>query len=443
MLISVKRLIAHAYHRLDIHMKEVVSGASITFIIKIAGAAFSFGFNVLLGRMFGTTGAGLYFLALTLVTISATLGRCGLENTLLRFIAAHAAQKEWSKVKGVFQKSIQLSLTVSLLLSISLFLLTPWLSIEIFNKPDLIDPLRIMSFAVMPFSIYWLIAEGLKGLKRVRDSQLTQGLATPLLTFLGVAIVGVTGGAIEKVSLVYLTGTTITLIWTYWLWKRATSSFYKVTPSFTWQQLFKSCIPLLWLQVMYLIMNWTSLFALGIWGSKADVGIFGAAQRTAMLTSFVLMSVNSIVAPKFSALYASGDMAAMGVLARKSAKLMTIIAAPILLLFILTPQLVMGLFGRDFKGGGTLLIILAIGQFVNVVTGSVGYLLVMTGNERLMRNNAIVVAILLIILNCLLVPSLGSLGAAISTAVCMATINIGAFYLVWKHLGIWTLPIGK
>jgi len=422
-------------------MKEVINAASATFIIKIAGAVFSFGFNVLLGRMFGTAGAGLYFLALTLVIIFSTIGRCGLESTLVRFVAAHASQKEWAQVKGVFQKSIQLSFIVSVFLSLILFLLTPWLSVVIFNKPELVNPLRIMSCAVIPFSLYWLIAEALKGLKSIKDSQLVQGLIVPILTCFGVFIIGMTGGSVEKVALVYLIATVVTLIWAYWLWRRATLEVnHVVAPVFAWQQLFKSCVPLLWLQIMYLVMSKTSLFALGIWGTKADIGIFGAAQRTALLISFILMSVNSIVAPKFSALYTSGKMEELGDLARRSTLLMTIVAVPILLLFILIPQQIMRLFGEDFQGGGNILAILALGQFVNIITGPVAYLLLMTGNEKLMRNNAVVVAILLIILNFLLVPVLGSLGAAIATTVCMVILNISALYLVWKTLGISTIP---
>ena len=54
----------------------------------------------------------------------------------------------------------------------------------------------------------------------------------------------------------------------------------------------------------------------------------------------------------------------------------------------------MSLFGPEFRAGGPVLTILAAGQYVNVLTGSVGYLLMMTGNERLVRNNMAVAALL-------------------------------------------------
>jgi O-antigen/teichoic acid export membrane protein len=50
------------------------------------------------------------------------------------------------------------------------------------------------------------------------------------------------------------------------------------------------------------------------------------------------------------------------------------------------------------------------------------------------------VAVMSILLNIALVPLAGALGAAIASAVCLATMNLIAAYLVWSRLGIWTIP---
>ena len=130
-------------------------------------------------------------------------------------------------------------------------------------------------------------------------------------------------------------------------------------------------MPLFWVMLMNLVMNWTASFLLGVWGTKSDVGIFNVAARTAQVTSFILIAVNSIAAPKFAELYNQGNKAALGRLARRSTWLMTLVASPVLLLFVLFPGRIMALFGKPFEGGAAVLGILSIGQFVNVVTGSV------------------------------------------------------------------------
>jgi len=424
----------------DEHMLEVLQGAAVSFAIKIIGAAFTFAFNVLLARLLGAEGAGIYFLALTLTTVAATIGRFGLENTLLRFVSAHAVKEEWSAVKGVFNKSMALSLRVSSGLTILLLLLAPWLAEHAFHKPDLANPLRLMSLAIVPFSVFWLVAEALKGLRRIRDSQLLQGAALPVLSCLGLLAVGSRFGVIGAVS-VFVVASVLTLVWGGWLWRKANPHLQSVQPAFSNRQIYDSCIPLLWVQLVYLVLNWASLFFMGIWGTRAEVGIFGAALRTAMLTSFILVSVNSIAAPKFSNLYAQGDLAGVASLAQKTTRMMTLFAAPLLLLFVLAPQSIMLVFGAKFSAGGNLLAIMALGQFVNVMTGSVAYLLIMSGHERVMKNYTLAVGLLTVVLNLVLIPLFGMTGAAVATALSIALQNLGLYYLVRKKLRINTLPI--
>jgi O-antigen/teichoic acid export membrane protein len=187
-------------------------------------------------------------------------------------------------------------------------------------------------------------------------------------------------------------------------------------------------------------MTWTSTLALGMWATPRDVGIFGIANRTATLTSFILLAVNNIAAPKFAALHRAGDLATLGRVARDSARLMALVAAPMLIVCLILPGPVMRIFGADFESGAAVLSILAAGQFVNVVTGSVGFVLIMCGYERMYRNAFVVCAASSIALNGLLIPRFGILGAAIATAGTLALQNLVAAMLVWRKLGVVTIP---
>jgi O-antigen/teichoic acid export membrane protein len=120
---------------------------------------------------------------------------------------------------------------------------------------------------------------------------------------------------------------------------------------------------------------------------------------------------------------------------------MAVAASPLLALFVLAPHFVMNLFGPRFAEGGPALAVLAIGQFINVVTGSVGWILIMCGYERLLRNNLAVCAAMCVGLNLLLVPRFGYLGAAVATAVTLLVQMLVAAVMVWYKLGIVTMPI--
>ena len=60
----------------------------------------------------------------------------------------------------------------------------------------------------------------------------------------------------------------------------------------------------------------------------------------------------------------------------------------------------------------------------------------------LVRNNITVAALLNLVLNLVLIPYYGVLGAALATAISLAVKNLLAAYLVWNRLRIQTIPSG-
>ncbi|GMT42520.1 MAG: hypothetical protein IEMM0002_0931 [bacterium] len=427
-------------NRLDFHMREVVSGAAVAFAIRLIGAGLEFGFTVLLARMLGADGTGIYFLAFTVVTIGTVFGRMGLDNVMLRFTAANAVVEDWKAVKGVYRQGIKLAFAASTAAALVIFISAPILAEQIFKKPDLLIPLRWMALAVVPLSLLYLHAESLKGLKRILDSQLVYGVGVPALSLAGVHFLSGYWGVLGAVW-AFTIASVITAIAGFWLWKVATPQLKDIEGTFSIRKILNSCLPLFWARSMRLALGWTAPFMLGIWGTKSDVGIFSAALRVSLLMSIFLFAFNSIAAPKFAALYKQRDMDALNSTARKTTLLMLILTSPVFILFFFTPDWVMSLFGSRFsEEGSAVLAILAVGQLINVMTGPVGYLLAMSGNERPLRNNVAAALALNVILNAILIPLAGVVGVALSMAISLAVLNLGLMYMVKSRLGIITIP---
>jgi len=63
---------------------------------------------------------------------------------------------------------------------------------------------------------------------------------------------------------------------------------------------------------------------------------------------------------------------------------MNIAAALIpVLICTLFPVFVLNFFGEEFVAAAPLLVVLSLGQLINVATGSVGFLLLMSGHEKI------------------------------------------------------------
>jgi len=150
-----------------------------------------------------------------------------------------------------------------------------------------------------------------------------------------------------------------------------------------------------------------------------------------------LVAVNVIAAPKFAEFWGKRDKKGLAKKAQQSTKLVFWSSLPVLLAFLIFPSFVLGIFGAEFKTGYTALIMVTVGQFINSISGSVGYILEMTGHQLFSQNGMIASVVLNIILNLLLVPKYGINGAAFASMVTLIFWNILFGMKVKNILGEW------
>jgi O-antigen/teichoic acid export membrane protein len=93
-------------------------------------------------------------------------------------------------------------------------------------------------------------------------------------------------------------------------------------------------------------------------------------------------------------------------------------------------------FGPDFEPGWIILVIGTVGQLVNCGTGSVGYLLLMSGNEKRLVRIQMVMAVVTVLLCMALVSRFGFTGAAVATAACSIMTNFWCLVEVRRNLGL-------
>lgn len=424
---------------LDVHMTEVLLGAWLAFSIRAVGAVLALLLNITIGRLLGAEGAGLYFLALSVTSISAVIAKLGLDNSMLRFIAISSSKQDWRLAKGTFKFGIRLAGFTSFSLSLAVFLMASWIANDIFGEPDLIAYLRWMSLGVFCFSMMSLISESLKGIRYIRDAMLVSGVIFPTVALVLIwPLVQLIGYAGPALAYVLGTGTAALVGWR--MWQRATKNWPNSIAQVDRATLWSSMYPL-WITsiINQAVLPWAPLFFLGIWGTTQEIGIFGAATRVALLVAFFLTAVNTVIIPKFAEMHSREDVQAMGRLAQRFAVFIALVASPFCLFLVFNGDWVMTLFGPEFSHGGAALAILALGQLVNAMTGLAGHLLIMTGHERDTRNASIFAMLLMLVSAILLIPPHGMLGASIASALALAGMNLFSTVFVWLRHDIFLL----
>lgn len=425
------------------HFREVLFGSSLGLFVKVLTAILAFLMNIVIARKLGPAEAGLFFLGFTLVVLLASVGRMGLDNSVMRFVARARVAGDTVKLHGLYRKALLWGGGLCLLFMLVLLASSQLLVNFVFEQPGFGAVLPIMVMALPLVGLYTLHVFALLGMKKIIAGVMVLTGIVPLTMLAGLLIFPVTRA--QEVAWVYLVGCALALVIGVFFWHRAVPGKEQGVKlsAFPSDLLYASCMPLWGVVILGQVIQWSSQLLMGVWGSVEDVALFAVAQRTAMLIGFALFAVNASAGPKFAALYSQGNMVGLERVALWSVRLILLVAVPSLIFMMVFPQLLMGLFGPEFRAASTALMILAVGQFIGTAVGSVGSLLSMTGHERQLRWNVFIGAVLGVGLGVLLIPGYGLIGAAIATSVAVASKNLLCVYQVNQLLGFNTLAIWR
>src|SRR5215469_17728887 len=150
---------------------------------------------------------------------------------------------------------------------------------------------------------------------------------------------------------------------------------------------------------------------LGFYLSPALVGIYVVASTLSALIPLILQSVNQIFAPVIADLHARKRNDVLQRLFRSLTKWVLGLSFPLAFVMIALASPLLRIFGSTFEAGWPVLVIGAVGQIVNCSVGSVGYLLLMSGNQKRLIRVQFVMGIVSLLMNITLIPVLGLVGA--------------------------------
>jgi len=96
----------------------------------------------------------------------------------------------------------------------------------------------------------------------------------------------------------------------------------------------------------------------------------------------------------------------------------------------------LGFLGPAFGDGDPFLFVFAVGFGFNAVCGPVGYLLMLSGNERSYLKILFVCNSFGLAIQCMLIPLIGAIGAAIGSAAALVASGIWARMIAVEKIGV-------
>lgn len=190
-----------------------------------------------------------------------------------------------------------------------------------------------------------------------------------------------------------------------------------------------------------MIIGHADLVILGLLAPASEVGVYRVAAQIATFAGFGLVVAGVVVAPRFASLHQLADRVQLQRVATLTARGSLLMALSVTLVCILAGLPLLRLvFGEEFTSAYIPLLILLAGYVGSSAVGAVALLLNMTGFERQTATAVAGGAALNLILNVVLIPPLGAVGAAIAGSTALLTWNTILFRTARQKLGIQSSP---
>jgi O-antigen/teichoic acid export membrane protein len=421
------------------HVGHISRQSGVFFAGTILSAALGYLFKIYLARMLGAEALGIYALGMTLIAFIGIFNSLGLPQSAMRFVAVYEAGRKFKQLHALLWRGPVLLVVANVAAATLLLTAGRWVAVRFYHSPALIPYLPLFAVIMLFGAITGFYREVLAGYRDLK-------LRTLIVNFVGVpfnmlvAIVlislglGLRGYLLAQICSAAVIGTL--LIAAVRHCTPAAARFSARPGTYPERQVWSFSTSMLGVSFLGFVMGQVDKVAIGFFRNARELGIYSVAAGLVVYLPLILTSVNQIFAPTIAHLHTRGEHALLSRLFQSLTKWVVSLTLPLVLVVIVFSRPLMRLFGPDFAVGWPILVIGALGQLVNCGVGSVGYLLLMSGNEKRLLRAQSGMAAVMVILSAALVPSQGILGAAIAAAITTVGINVWNLIEVRRALAL-------
>lgn len=413
----------------------------ISFIIKILGMGAGFVVLWWIAKTQGDKVLGVYSLCLALLQLLVIPAKFGLDISMVRIGTALRTQGKIAAFKQTFLRAITILLVSAPLVALSLWVSKELLAEKIYQKPDLADYFIITAVTLVPYALGSLFIEGLRIFRVMRGFAFMSTAAQNLLTLSFLFVSGTILPMEHPLVWNFWALLSVCVIAAIWFWRVAKWNHIKQANGINIAEIVRQSNPVMLSALFTTITAQSGLLILGMYRPEDEIAIYNVVIRLSVLATLSLLAINNLTAPQFAEAHAQQDVRALQIHIRRATRLIFWTSLPILLVYLLFPSYIMGVFGEQYKTGAWALFIITIGKFFGAISGAVGQLLIMIGKQKVLQNAAIITAVLVVLLNIVFISMWGILGAAIVNTFGVVLLNGICIWYIKRKLGFVTLYI--
>lgn len=419
-------------NKIQILFKDALISKSINvLIIRIFGVLIFFSLTLFLTNFFTSNIVGQYDFSRSLLIIIGSVTVIGMNQSILYYSGYLKAKDSIESIKHIYYKMLLISFLASLLVFITVVFIGKSNINSLYDKDiyKLVVKTTAISFL---FSVTMLNIDVLRAIDKLYTSEIFRNVFRYLPFFVFSVIIYSMNITNQLTDMFLLSFVLVGIYSTAYLIVCFSKEHYSKKNSLInidIIDILKRSYPMAVSSIAFLLMQSIDILLIGKFLSFKEVAYYAVTVKLTMVVSLVLSSVNAVNAPIISNLFSLENLKSLKINLRKVTRLIFGLTLPIILVLIFLSSTVLGLFGSEYILAKWALYILLIGQVVNAYCGSVGVYMNMTGKQGVLQFFLLIALVINIILNWILIPTYGIIGAAVATSVCMVFWNIlGALY---------------
>jgi O-antigen/teichoic acid export membrane protein len=391
---------------------------------KISRQVLGFVIGLLIAKALGSSALGDYQLGVVVVHVLAMLAIMGADRGLVRFLPILSRASE-GQAKRTIAVSFGLALSASTLLAVLLHGFGPRLGVLLFESESTGMALRAFAFYLPVFTLLRMLVAVFDGYKHADIESAVENVLIPLAHVVLLVCVSLLFPrltfAIAARVLAYGMGCVILI--------RLAFRYFEPTRRAQAQgadlrAFYRYSAPLFLIGTLDLFMNHVDILLCGYYLDSSRVGIYAIAQRLALLSLLSLQAINVIFSPHVSELFHEQKLDQLERLFKLFTRWIFSFSSLVFVFYVMFGEQLLAFFGPEFTAGTSALLILTLGQMINGLGGPNGTILIMTGKQKWMLFDSVLMLASNAVLNVLLIPRLGIVGAALATGISLVVVNL-------------------
>jgi O-antigen/teichoic acid export membrane protein len=407
------------------------------FLIQVIGILCVLISNFWIAKLLSVSDYGKYSFVVSVINLLSLAACLGFSISLVREVASYQAQGKMNLAKGIFRFSFWSTLLVSVIISF----LFVFLSYFKYLKLGYEFYITVLIGLSIIFSSLILIRQfSLQGLHLTVASQVVNNIGKYLVQIIAIFCLlnfGLSVINFNSIILVNAIAILVSFVILEIIFYSDTSSILKNSiPVYDYKVWIVSSFSLFIYKFVSTYLASSEIVLLELLRSNEEVGVYSLARKISGFVSFGLMAANIVLAPKISALYAAGSIAEIENLVRKSIRIVFLFSILVFIIIAIVAIPIFNYLGNEYLKSFIPLLVMMLGELINVAFGPVANLLINSHNERSINSIMIYVTVINIILNIIMIQYFGYIGAAITTAATTILWNAWMAIIVKKKVGI-------